>query len=79
LKSIATIGTDEACEFLLDVVRSNAAGLGAKTKALLETNAQERMLSALERNRRQEPDSNLRLFISRLVDKIRAQRGAAAY
>lgn len=79
LKSIATIGTDEACEFLLDVVRSNAAGLGAKTRVLLETNAQERMLSALERNRRQEPDSNLRLFISRLVDKIRAQRGAAAY
>ena len=78
MRSIAAIGTDEACEFLLDVVRSNASNLGARSRALLESNAQERMLSALERNRRQEPDPSLRLFISRLVDKIRAQRGAAA-
>ncbi len=79
LKSIAAIGTDEACEFLLDVVRSNAGGQGERTRGLLEQNAQERMLSALERNRRQEPDPALRLFISRLVEKIRTQRGAAAF
>lgn len=79
LRSIATIGTDEACEFLLDVVRSNGGGLGARARLLLETGAQERMLSALERNRRQEPDQALRMFISRLVEKIRAQRGAGAY
>lgn len=79
LRSVAAIGTDEACEFLLDVLRSNAGGLAAKTKNLLEANAQERMLSALERNRRQEPDPALRLFISRLVEKIRTQRGAAAF
>ena len=79
LKSVAAIGTDEACEFLLDVVRSNAGGLGLRTRNLLEQNAQERMLSALERNRRQEPDPALRIFISRLVEKIRTQRGAAAF
>lgn len=79
LRSVGTIGTDEACEFLLDVVRSNAGGLGLRTRGLLEQHAQERMLSALERNRRQEPDPALRMFISRLVDKIRAQRGAAAF
>jgi tetratricopeptide (TPR) repeat protein len=77
LKSIATIGTDEACEFILDVVRSNAGNLAIRARALLEQNAQERMLSALERNRRQEPDQQLRLFISRLIDKVRTQRGAS--
>lgn len=79
LRSVAAIGTDEACEFLLDVVRSNAGGLTVKTRNLLETNAQERMLSALERNRRQEPDPALRIFISRLVEKIRSQRGVSAF
>lgn len=79
LRSMAQIGTDEACEFLLDVLRSNAANLGARARALLETNAQERMLSALERNRRQEPDPALRIFISRLVEKIRTQRAAATF
>lgn len=79
LRSIAAIGTDEACEFLLDVLRSNAGSLGIRTRALLEQNAQERMLSALERNRRQEPDRALRLFISNLVEKIRTQRGATAF
>jgi hypothetical protein len=79
LRSVAAIGTDEACEFLLDVMRSNAGGFGVRVRTLLEQNAQERMLSALERNRRQEPDPALRLFISRLVEKIRAQRGAAAF
>lgn len=79
LRSVGAIGTDEACEFLLDVVRSNAGGLALRTRALLEQHAQERMLSALERNRRQEPDPALRMFISRLVDKIRTQRGAAAF
>jgi hypothetical protein len=79
LRSIGAIGTDEACEFLLDVVRSNAGGLTLRTRNLLEQNAQERMLSALERNRRQEPDPALRIFISRLVEKIRTQRGAAAF
>ena len=75
LKSVAVIGTDEACEFLLDVIRSNAGGLTTKAKSLLETHAQERMLSALERNRRQEPDPALRLLFARLVEKIRMQRG----
>jgi tetratricopeptide (TPR) repeat protein len=76
LKSIATVGTDEACEFLLDVLRSNVGNLAMKAKGLLEQHAQERMLSALDRNRRQEPDQNLRLFIGRLVERIRMQRGA---
>lgn len=74
LRSMATIGTDEACEFLLDVMRSNAGGLGLKARNLLEQNAQERMLSALDRNRRQEPDPAMRMFISRLVDRVRDQR-----
>jgi hypothetical protein len=76
LKSIATVGTDEACEFLLDVLRSNVGNLAQKAKGLLEQHAQERMLSALDRNKRQEPDQNLRLFIGRLVERIRMQRGA---
>ena len=79
LRSIANIGTDEACEFLLDVVRSNPATLGPTARGLLEKNAQERMLSALERNRRREPDPGLRLFIGRLVDQIRTRRGSMAY
>lgn len=79
LKSIAAVGTDEACEFVLDVIRCNSAGLGAKARGLLEQGAQERMLSALERNRRQEPDPALRLFLARLIEKIRTQRGAAAF
>lgn len=79
LRSIANVGTDEACEFLLDILRSNAGNLGARTRALLEQHAQERMLSALERNRRQEPDQALRMFISRLVEKIRTQRAAATF
>ena len=77
LKSVAAVGTDEACEFLLDVLRSNTGNLAAKAKGLLEQHAQERMLSALERNKRQEPDQNLRLFIGRLVDRIRVQRGVS--
>ncbi len=76
LRSIATVGTDEACEFLLDVLRSNTGNLAQKAKGLLEQHAQERMLSALERNKRQEPDQALKLFIGRLVDRIRLQRGA---
>ena len=76
LKSVAAVGTDEACEFLLDVLRSNPGNLAMKAKGLLEQHAQERMLSALERNKRQEPDQQLRMFIGRLVDRIRMQRGA---
>lgn len=76
LKSIAAVGTDEACEFLLDVLRSNTGNFAAKAKGLLEQHAQERMLSALDRNKRQEPDQQLRLFIGRLVERIRMQRGA---
>jgi len=75
LKSIASVGTDEACEFLLDVLRANTGNLGQRAKALLEKNAQERMLSALERNRRSEPDPALRMYIGRLVDSIRQRRG----
>jgi hypothetical protein len=77
LKAIAAVGTDEACEFLLDVLRSNVGNFAQKSKALLEMHAQERMLSALDRNKRQEPDPNLRLFIGRLVERIRMQRTAA--
>jgi hypothetical protein len=79
LRSIATIGTDEACEFLLDVLRSSSGNAAGRARALLERHAQERMLSALERNRRQEPDASLRLFIGRLVDQIRTRRGTASY
>jgi tetratricopeptide (TPR) repeat protein len=77
LKSIAAVGTDEAGEFLLDVLRSNTGNLAPKAKGLLEQHAQERMLSALERNKRQEPDTQMRMFIGRLVDRIRMQRGVA--
>jgi hypothetical protein len=77
LKAIAAVGTDEACEFLLDVLRSNVGNFAQKSKTLLEMHAQERMLSALDRNKRQEPDPNLRLFIGRLVERIRMQRTAA--
>jgi len=76
LRSIAVVGTDEACEFLLDVLRANTAGLAAKARDLLEQHAQERMLSALDRNRRQEPDAQLRLFIGRLVERVRLARSA---
>ena len=75
LNSVAAVGTDEACEFLLDVLRSNTGNLAFKAKGLLEKHAQERMLSALERNKRQEPDPKVRLFIGRLVERIRMQRG----
>ncbi len=76
LQSVAKVGTDEACEFLLDVYRSNTANLAQKARGLLEQYAQERMLSALERNKRQEPEKNTRAFIGSLVDRIRTQRGA---
>ncbi len=76
LRSIAMVGTDEACEFLLDVLRSNTGNLAPKAKTLLEQHAQERMLSALDRNKRQEPDQALRMFIGRLVERIRMQRSA---
>lgn len=79
LKSIAVIGTDEACEFLLDIMRSNVGTSSQRAKQLLEQHAQERMLSALERNRRQEPDPTLRIFIGRLVDQIRAKRGSISF
>lgn len=79
MRSIAQVGTDEACEFLLDVMRSNTGDLSRKARQLLEDNAKERMLSALERNRRREPDANMRMFLSRLIERIRQQRGAAAY
>ncbi len=78
LRSIAAVGTDEACEFLLDVLRANTGGLAPKARGLLEQHAQERMLSALERNKRQEPDAQLRLFIGRLVERIRVARGIVA-
>ena len=78
LQSIATIGTDEACELLLDVMRANTHSLGPRAQGLLERYAQERMLSALERNRRQEPDPNLRIFIGRLIDHVRAKRGTVS-
>ncbi len=76
LRSIAVVGTDEACEFLLDVLRSNTGNLAPKAKTLLEQHAQERMLSALDRNKRQEPDQALRMFIGRLVERVRMQRSA---
>lgn len=79
LRSIAAIGTDEACEFLLDVMRSSSGTSGSRARTLLERHAQERMLSALERNRRQEPDPSLRMFIGRLVDQVRTRRGAATF
>jgi tetratricopeptide (TPR) repeat protein len=79
LRSVAAIGTDEACEFLLDVIRSHPSTLGQRARALLEKGAQERMLSALERNRRREPDPSLRLFIGRLVENIRSRRGSMNY
>ncbi len=78
LRSIAAVGTDEACEFLLDVMRANTGGLAPKARGLLEQHAQERMLSALERNKRQEPDTQLRMFIGRLVERIRMARGILA-
>ncbi|MCP4499769.1 MAG: hypothetical protein GY822_07385 [Deltaproteobacteria bacterium] len=76
LKSISGVGTDEACEFLLDVIRANTGNLALRTRVLLEKSAQERMLSALDRNRRSEPDPALRMFIGRLVDNIRQRRGS---
>ncbi len=79
LRSIAAIGTDEACEFLLDVTRSSSGPSGVRARSLLERHAQERMLSALERNRRQEPDPALRMFIGRLVDQVRTRRGTATF
>lgn len=78
LRSIAAIGTDEACEFLLDVIRSSSGAAALRARNLLERHAQERMLSSLERNRRQEPDPSLRLFIGKLVDHVRAKRGTAS-
>lgn len=78
LQSIATIGTDEACELLLDVMRGNTHSLGPRAQGLLERYAQERMLSALERNRRQEPDPNVRVFIGMLIEQVRAKRGTVS-
>lgn len=75
LSSIAAIGTDEACEFLLDIIRSNTDNLGPKARILLQKNAQERMLSALQRNRRNEPDGRLATFLGQLITQIRTRRG----
>jgi hypothetical protein len=75
LTSIALIGTDEACEFLLDIIRSNKDNLGPNVRALLQRNAQERMLSALQRNRRNEPDARLAKFLGQLISQIRTRRG----
>ena len=71
LRSIAQVGTDEACEFVLDVMRSNTGGFGSKERQFLQDNAQERMLSALSRNYEHEPDKDLRRFLGGLLETIR--------
>ena len=74
MAAIARIGTDEAAEFLLDVMRSQVGRMGERARHLLERHAQERMIAALERNRRSEPDPALKLFISQLLGRIRQGR-----
>ena len=74
LSSIARIGTDEACEFLLDIMRSNRDNFSKTVQSLLKANAQERMLSALTRNKRSEPDRQLAKFLDQLIVQIRGER-----
>lgn len=74
MRTVARIGTDEAAEFLLDVLRRDRSERSALARRLLERHAEERMLSALERNKRSEPDPALRGFITRLVTRIREER-----
>ena len=45
LKSIAAVGTDEACEFLLDVLRSNVGNLGELRTDVVSWMGREQSLS----------------------------------
>ncbi|MBI5498469.1 MAG: hypothetical protein HY904_25935 [Deltaproteobacteria bacterium] len=74
LRNVATAGTNEAAEFLLDVVRSNAAGLATQARDVLQQHLSEKMLGALENNRKGEPNRELRQFISALLSRARRNR-----
>jgi HEAT repeat protein len=77
MKSIAMVGTDEACEFLLDVIRNHGGTLSQTARKLLEQHAQERMMSALTRHRRSEPSPDLKAFLDRLYDRVRSERSVS--
>ncbi|MEW5855526.1 MAG: HEAT repeat domain-containing protein [Myxococcota bacterium] len=78
LRIVAMIGTNEAAEFLLDVVRANSAGLGTHARELLLNHANDKMLSALENNKKQEPDGQHRGFITSVISKVRNNRRTEA-
>jgi|GEM_PF-899748 len=74
VKNIALIGTAEAAEFLLDVVRSNTAGLGNRAREALMAHATEKMQGVFDNHKRSEPDVALRQFIAGLGARIRSRR-----
>jgi hypothetical protein len=76
LRNLALVGTSEACEFLLDVMRSNNAGLGVRARELLLEHAGPKMQAALESNGRGEPDPGMRQFIASLLSRVRARQEA---
>jgi hypothetical protein len=74
LKNVAMVGTGEAAEFLLDVVRSNSAGHGVEARKVLLAHVGEKMLGALENNKRGEPNREVSAFIGQLLSKARRTR-----
>jgi hypothetical protein len=71
LKNAALMGTSEAAEFLLDVLRTNTAQMGLLARSELTAHASEKMRGALENNRRVEANPEIRMFISQLLANMR--------
>ena len=74
LRNVGVIGTNEAAEFLLDVARSNTAGLATLARDVLVNHVSEKMLGALENNKRGEPNREISAFIGSLLAKARRNR-----
>lgn len=78
LRNVGVIGTNEAAEFLLDVARSNTAGLGNLAREVLLGHVSEKMLGALENNKKGEPNREISAFIGSLLAKARRNRDVVA-
>lgn len=73
--SMAKIGTDAATEFLLDIMRTQTGEIADFVFQTLMENPQERMLSALDRNLKVDPNPTVRKQIGELAENIRQSRG----
>ena len=77
IKNAAQVGTSEAAEFLLDIYRTNTSQMGVNAREALSAHVSEKMLGALENNRRGEPNPEVRAFIGQLLNKVRRSRDYA--